>query len=173
MPVRPAWRAAFGHRPGQMTETIPHSSLVKPETKGRLVRLGELDGLRGAAALMVFFHHVCFTSINPNQWEGVIRVLYSASAFGFAGVNVFFVLSGFLITKLLIEDRSAPAYYQNFYWKRALRIVPLYVICLLAVYLFIPGSAGYVLLCALFISNFAQLFHITSNGPFWTLAIEE
>ncbi len=156
-----------------MTEVLTSSPQVKPATGRHLVHIRELDGLRGIAAIMVFFHHVCFTSIDPAKWGPGIRFLYNLSHGGFAGVDVFFVLSGFLITSLLIEDRSDPAYYHNFYWKRALRILPLYAICLLAVFAFVPNTGGYVLLSALFISNFAHLFHVSSNGPFWTLAIEE
>ncbi|MEO6981982.1 MAG: acyltransferase [Edaphobacter sp.] len=86
---------------------------------------------------------------------------------------MFFVLSGFLITSLLIDARQERSYYHDFYWKRALRILPLYLLCLLGVLLFLPDLRGYVLLSTFFISNFAGLFHVATNGPFWTLAIEE
>jgi len=139
----------------------------------RLVHIRELDGLRGLAAIMVFFHHVCFTSITPAGWGVGVLLLYRASIWGRTGVDLFFVLSGFLITSLLIEARPDTSYYHDFYWKRALRILPLYTVCLLAVLLLYPDSRGYVLLSALFISNFSSVLHVASNGPFWTLAIEE
>lgn len=139
----------------------------------RLTHIRELDGIRGIAALMVFFHHVCFTSIRLSDWGPGIRTLYHLSSYGSSGVDLFFVLSGFLITSLLIQDRDSSAYYRNFYWKRALRILPLYILCLVGVYLFVPGSHAYVLLAALFVVNFSQVFHVVSTGPFWTLAIEE
>jgi peptidoglycan/LPS O-acetylase OafA/YrhL len=139
----------------------------------RLFHIRELDGMRGLAAIMVFFHHVCFTSIIPVGWGAGVLLLYRASVAGRTGVDLFFVLSGFLITSLLIEARSDPAYYHDFYWKRALRILPLYAICLLCILFLYPGSRGYVLLSALFLSNFSSVFHVFSNGPFWTLAIEE
>jgi peptidoglycan/LPS O-acetylase OafA/YrhL len=138
-----------------------------------LVHIRELDGVRGLAAIMVFFHHVCFTSINPAGWGTTARILRTMSIAGSSGVDLFFVLSGFLITSLLIEARKESSYYRDFYWKRALRILPLYAVCLLGVLLFIPASQNYVILSALFVSNFAWLFHVTSTGPFWTLAIEE
>jgi Predicted acyltransferases len=141
--------------------------------KPRLAHIRELDGVRGIAALMVLFHHVCFTSIRPQEWGPGVRTLYHLSAFGGTGVDLFFVLSGFLITSLLIQDRESPSFYRNFYWKRVLRILPLYILCLIGVYLFVPGSHAYVLLAALFVVNFAQVFHVVSTGPFWTLAIEE
>ena len=156
-----------------MSETVTISPPARRSGGRRLIHIRELDGLRGIAALMVFFHHVCYTSIDPTKWGPGVRLLANVSAIGLSGVDVFIVLSGFHITSLHIEDRTDPAYYRNFYWKRALRILPLYAICLLAVYLFIPDSGRYVLLSALFISNFAHIFHVSSNGPFWTLAIEE
>lgn len=141
--------------------------------KPRLPHIRELDGIRGIAALAVFFHHACFTSIEPQQWGVGIRGLFYLSMYGYTGVDLFFVLSGFLITSLLIQDRSSSAYYRNFYWKRVLRILPLYILCLAGVYLFVPDSHAYVLMAALFVVNFAQVFHVPAVGPFWTLAIEE
>jgi peptidoglycan/LPS O-acetylase OafA/YrhL len=133
----------------------------------------ELDGLRGIAALLVFFHHLCNATIPPANWTPAILELRSLFEFGAAGVDIFFVLSGFLITSLLIRDRTRPAYYRDFYWKRILRIVPVYILCLLGALFFIPHSGAYVLLSALFIVNFANVIHIQSSGPFWSLAIEE
>ena len=154
-----------------LAQVVASEEPVAPVRPLRHIR--ELDGVRGIAALMVFFHHVCFTSIRPEGWGRTVRLLWSLSSVGDAGVDLFFVLSGFLITSLLIDARASSAYYPNFYWKRALRILPLYLVCLLGVLLFIPGSRTYVILSALFISNFAWLFHVGSAGPFWSLAIEE
>ncbi|HZY61652.1 MAG TPA: acyltransferase [Edaphobacter sp.] len=145
----------------------------KEQAKFALPHLRELDGVRGIAVLLVFFHHVCFTSIQPEGWNSFIVLLYKIFRYGMSGVDVFFVLSGFLITSLLIRARRSNAYYRDFYWKRALRILPVYILCMLGVLFFIPGSRGYVLLCALFIANFANVFHVASVGPFWSLAIEE
>jgi peptidoglycan/LPS O-acetylase OafA/YrhL len=122
---------------------------------------------------MVFFHHLAFVDLDVTKWGPGVKVLYYVSAAGMRGVDLFFVLSGFLITSLLIKDRTSTSYYQDFYWKRGLRILPLYLLCLLGVALFVPHSGGEVLLSALFLANFAQIFHITGSGPFWTLAIEE
>lgn len=138
-----------------------------------LARLPELDGVRGIAALIVFFHHLCYAGIDGPAWGPGVRWLSSIFSLGTIGVDIFFVLSGFLITSLLIRDRESPAFYRDFYWKRALRILPLYFVCLLGVLLFIPHSRGYVLLAALFVANFTNLLHIEVAGPFWSLAIEE
>jgi peptidoglycan/LPS O-acetylase OafA/YrhL len=145
----------------------------KPARARHLVHIRELDGVRGIAAIMVFFHHVCYVTIQPAGWGPSVRFLRTLSIPGDSGVDLFFALSGFLITSLLIEAREKPAYYHDFYWKRVLRILPLYLLCLLGVLLFIPGTRGYVFLSCIFLSNFASLFHVESTGPFWTLAIEE
>jgi peptidoglycan/LPS O-acetylase OafA/YrhL len=157
-----------------MTLSVQGLVSEKPSASVRHLRhIRELDGVRGLAALMVFFHHVCFTSISPAGWARPERFLWGISSLGDSGVDLFFVLSGFLITSLLIDAREGSAYYRNFYWKRVLRILPLYVLCLLGVLLFVAGSKSYVILSALFVSNFAWLFHVESAGPFWSLAIEE
>jgi peptidoglycan/LPS O-acetylase OafA/YrhL len=138
----------------------------------------ELDGVRGFAALAVFFHHLCFASIGAppaGSSVGMVveRALFHVSALGAGGVDLFFVLSGFLITSLLLKDQSNPAYYKDFYWKRALRILPLYMLCLVGLLLFFPGSWRYVLLAAVFLPNFASVIHVSAYGPFWSLGIEE
>jgi peptidoglycan/LPS O-acetylase OafA/YrhL len=144
---------------------------------GRLPRLGhlpELDGIRGIAALMVFFHHLCSTSFDIAPWTSpIVRGLYWLGGFGDSGVDVFFVLSGFLITAILIRDRDNSDYYRDFYWKRALRILPLYALCAFGILLFLPGSRSFVLLCVFFVANFANVFHVASIGGFWSLAVEE
>jgi peptidoglycan/LPS O-acetylase OafA/YrhL len=155
----------------------PFAHQVAPELSPAhtrpLIHIRELDGVRGIAAIMVFFHHLCYTSIDPAGWGPFIRILRTISIGGSTGIDIFFVLSGFLITSLLIAARKSPAYYRDFYWKRALRILPLYILCLLGVLTMIPGAATYVFLSAIFLANFAPLFHIINVGPFWTLAIEE
>lgn len=154
---------------------VPSAQKTTPKksTRRSLMHIRELDGVRGLAAIFVFFHHICFASMGAEGWSRPIRLLRFVSIGGSYGVDIFFVLSGFLITSLLIEARGESSFYHDFYWKRALRILPLYLVCLLGVLLFIPGSRNYVLLSAFFVANFAWLFHIVGTGPFWTLAIEE
>ena len=140
----------------------------------RLAHVPELDGIRGVAALMVLCHHLFFTSVpNPERWSWLVLFLSRISHAGGNGIDLFFVLSGFLITSLLVLDRGNPHFYWNFYWKRALRIFPIYLIALALLLIFLPSSWKYLLLSLLFLANFAQLFHIAMAGPFWTLAIEE
>ncbi len=80
----------------------------------------ELDGVRGLAILSVLLYHF---SLPP----AVPHVLSSALWLGWSGVDLFFVLSGFLITGILLDTRSAGNYLSSFYARRALRIIPLYL----------------------------------------------
>src|ERR1039458_5950989 len=93
----------------------------------------ELDGVRGIAILMVIVFHA-FQFI-PSPMTGWISKLAS---YGFAGVDLFFVLSGFLITGILLNAKSQPGYFRNFYAKRALRIWPLYYLLLLVSFGLVP-----------------------------------
>jgi peptidoglycan/LPS O-acetylase OafA/YrhL len=135
----------------------------------------ELQGLRGIAVLMVVAYH-CHPRFE-HTW------FYKASLWGWAGVNLFFVLSGFLITSILLESRNGPHYFRNFYARRALRIWPVYILVLIVCYLNAPWFIGPPIWDAvktapwwaylLFLQN---LFHLTlppSLGPTWSLAIEE
>ncbi len=139
----------------------------------KLKHIPELDGLRGVAALAVFFHHLAYASIHSSPWGPAIYSLYKVSRWGLYGVDLFFVLSGYLITSLLLEDRESANYWHNFYWKRALRILPVYFVSLLAVWIWIPGTTGGVILSIFFLANFTNVFHVNIGGPYWTLAIEE
>jgi len=138
----------------------------------RFRHIPELDGIRGLAVLLVFVHHA-FYAMAPSG-AGIVHQIHSFARYGMFGVDVFFVLSGFLITSLLFGDRARPHFYQNFYWKRALRILPLFFVSLAALGIADPHARKYVLLSLLFVVNFANLFHVNPYiGPFWTLAIEE
>src|SRR4051812_28365975 len=69
-----------------------------------------LDGLRGIAILLVVFHH----SLHPEGHSALARVLRSLSGAGWCGVNLFFVLSGFLISGILLDARGTRQYFGNF-----------------------------------------------------------
>jgi peptidoglycan/LPS O-acetylase OafA/YrhL len=135
----------------------------------------ELQGLRGLAVLGVVFYH-CHPRLEGTP-------IYRASLWGWAGVNLFFVLSGFLITSILLESRGKPHYFRNFYARRALRIWPVYVLVLVVCYLNAPWFVGPPVLEAvrtapwwvyvLFLQNLFHLALPPAIGPTWSLAIEE
>jgi peptidoglycan/LPS O-acetylase OafA/YrhL len=137
--------------------------------------LPELDGLRGFAVLAVLFYH-CYPRLE-GTW------LYTASLWGWAGVNLFFVLSGFLITSILLDSREKQRYFHNFYGRRALRIWPVYVLVLVVVYANSEWFIGPTPLEAVktapwwaYIFFVQNLFHLTlppAIGPTWSLAIEQ
>jgi peptidoglycan/LPS O-acetylase OafA/YrhL len=121
------------------------------------MRQYQLDGLRAVAVILVLlFHH------------GLVRS-------GWIGVDIFFVLSGFLITGILRREVNDPNYWRSFYMKRATRIMPPLVAVFVAAY-FLAGHFklvyfGYLL----FASNIIQLTSaaLGSLGALWSLAIEE
>ena len=85
-------------------------------------RIVTLDGFRGLATLAVLIVH--FTVIRPaNEFESWY---VKATHAGVHSMDLFFVLSGFLITGILLESKGRPHFFRNFYARRALRILPLY-----------------------------------------------
>src|SRR5215467_16184886 len=91
----------------------------------------ELDSIRGIAVLLVLFFHGFGFRYGLEGLSGLPKLFVAATLPGWIGVNLFFVLSGFLITGILLDAKSKPNYYKNFYTRRALRILPLYYAVLL------------------------------------------
>ncbi len=81
-----------------------------------------LDGLRGIAILLVMFFHLA--QMKPAS--SVDSIFYKLTSYGWSGVDLFFVLSGLLITGILVDAKGTENYFRNFYARRALRILPLY-----------------------------------------------
>jgi peptidoglycan/LPS O-acetylase OafA/YrhL len=141
-------------------------------------RLPTLDGLRAIAILLVVPHNLNLIA----TFSGT-QLVVAALHRGWIGVQLFFVLSGFLITRILLDARDAPDYYRSFFVRRALRIFPLYYAALLVLFVLLP-ALGLVsfesdpmveLSYWAYFSNWYGPFH---HGPeavshFWSLAIEE
>src|SRR5271156_288239 len=92
-------------------------------------RIRQLDAVRGIAVLLVLVHN---TDIYPSLHLGLI------ASNGWMGVDLFFVLSGFLITEILIDTKKSEGYFKNFYARRCLRIWPLYYSALLFMFVIVP-----------------------------------
>ena len=86
----------------------------------------ELDSLRGVAILLVLFYHGFGYDYGVQGLSGIARGFVAATLTGWTGVDLFFVLSGFLITGILLDTKLRPDYYRRFYTRRALRILPIY-----------------------------------------------
>jgi peptidoglycan/LPS O-acetylase OafA/YrhL len=128
-----------------------NTELTRPENRAFFPAL---DGLRALAFLMVFFQH--FYSL---PW-------------GWTGVNIFFVLSGFLITGILFDTRDDPHRARNFYVRRTLRIFPLYYGIFLGLLLLYPifhwEWSAYWLAWPLYLANFLRILSpaaIVGNSP--------
>jgi peptidoglycan/LPS O-acetylase OafA/YrhL len=136
-----------------------------------------LDGVRGIAALMVIVYHY----FNVNKFNGIgFSQIHKFVVIGQTGVSLFFVLSGFLITRILLRTKEKRNYFQKFYIKRALRIFPLYYLFLLIFYFIDPIIRSQQILPTgiafwLYLQDIYMTFHFPKNGPdhFWSLAVEE
>ena len=149
-----------------------HLSVDEPQGPGQVRHIPELDGLRGAAALAVVFYHIAQRLVGYET--GWFRLAMDACLLGFLGVDVFFALSGFLITGILLGRRTQPRFYRNFYARRLLRLAPPYLLTLAIVAVFIPGARVSLLLSLVYLANFATLLHLpVGYGVLWSLSIEE
>ena len=144
-----------------------------------------LDGVRGLAVLMVLFCHL----MGPMPETGLVsRLVRHVVSYSALGVDVFFLLSGYLITGILLRSRGDEHYYRNFYARRVLRIFPLYYATLALVLIVAPALSAYArqelaptLLhqgwAWLYVVNFFYLFHPGADfrylAHFWSLAVEE
>lgn len=138
--------------------------------------LPALDGLRAFAIAWVLFSHFWTYPLST-------PTLNRFAAAGWGGVDLFFVLSGFLITRILLADERRPNYYRRFYARRARRIVPVYYLVLLTVLVGFPlvssspdTTARDWLWYVAFLSNL-RLAHVGwqvfALDVTWSLAIEE
>jgi peptidoglycan/LPS O-acetylase OafA/YrhL len=142
----------------------------------------ELDTLRGMAVLLVVIFHGFSFAATVSKFSGIARIFVAATAGGWTGVNLFFVLSGFLITGILFDSKSRPDYYSRFYIRRALRILPAFYLLLLLLLvlprtgLFEQRHVGwpFVVLSFFYLANMTGFFGVPGQyGALWSLAVEE
>jgi len=145
----------------------------------KLQHFKELDGVRALAALSVMLLH--FFQNRPAS-NTLISVVEKISILGQGGVTLFFVLSGFLITRILVNSKQSGSYFKDFYIRRALRILPLYYLFLIIYYFVMPVMAHGAfqpfksqIWFWIYLQNIAGTFGWKLAGPahYWSLAIEE
>ncbi len=147
---------------------------MTPQVSPGVKRIPELDGLRGLVALLVVASH----------YGGEVKHGVSALLLGWLGVDLFFVLSGFLMGSIILSRHTEPGFLKSFYLRRAARIIPIYFVVFCATFLIAEltrdrswADQPFALpVYLLFLTNFAQ--SIWGGGgewlkPAWTLAVEE
>lgn len=134
----------------------------------------ELDTLRGVAVLGVLVYHGLYWNVPLAILSDSTRRLLTFAGPGRLGVDLFFVLSGFLITGILLRSRSQQSYYKRFYVRRALRIFPAYLLILLVLMIFRRATLSFVVLSLAYLSNLTTFFGVQIAYPvLWSLAVEE
>jgi peptidoglycan/LPS O-acetylase OafA/YrhL len=142
-------------------------------------KIPQLDAVRGLAVLLVLLH-------NSDRYSSLHLHLVSDN--GWMGVDLFFVLSGFLITGILLDTKQSEGYFRNFYARRCLRIWPLYYSLLLFMFVIVPlvrPSEAHAVFEArsspwwaypIFLQNFLIPIPTMATGALgvtWSLAVEE
>jgi len=115
--------------------SAPAPAGQRPSKSGLGGHLPALDGVRGLAILLVLLYHFVAQTTATNRFEAAVNWLCS---YGSLGVDLFFVLSGFLITGILYDSRAERQYFRSFYMRRVLRIFPLYYGVLAVVFFVVP-----------------------------------
>ncbi|WP_165848028.1 acyltransferase family protein [Paraburkholderia lacunae] len=154
-------------------------------------KIEALDGIRGAAVLMVMLYH--FAHVTRVSHSGIDAIFYKVALTGWVGVDIFFALSGFLISGILLRSKNSDGYLRSFYGRRALRIFPLYYLYLGFLFFVlyplisnkVSGAESAKVAAALdawpwfvfYLSNVKQaiagVFFGAGAGHLWSLAIEE
>lgn len=152
-------------------------------------RILELDGLRGFALLMVLTYHLINNQIlltrDPSFFEIALR---KSTYFTWSALDLFFVISGYLIANILIGNRNSSKYFKVFYFRRILRILPLFYLLLVCYVILkqtnINDPEGFLFANELplwsyfaYIQNYMMAFHDTYGPkiitPTWSLGVDE
>jgi peptidoglycan/LPS O-acetylase OafA/YrhL len=165
-----------------MTDVPTAAPGTPPAPQGPGAIIPALDGVRGLAILLVMAH-------NLDPFEGGVRLIDRfaelAATFGWVGVQLFFVLSGYLISGILLDTRGAPGYYRAFFGRRVLRIFPLYYGVLLLSLVIMPrlgiapgrllADRGHQIWLWTYLINWAEPLGggVAAFPHFWSLAVEE
>jgi peptidoglycan/LPS O-acetylase OafA/YrhL len=142
-------------------------------------RIRELDGWRGVSILLVVLHHSLILAF-PATLEHVSQLHHVLFYAGEFGVRIFFVISGFVITRLLIaeERQNGRISLKSFYTRRFFRIIPVFYCFILTTLIlsrcgWTPTSGSATLVTALFLHNLNFNVFDWFFGHSWTLAVEE
>ncbi len=145
-----------------------------------------LDGVRGLAIILVLFVHF----VSDSAPRGTIELwLTKLTKYGAWGVDLFFVLSAFLITGILCDAKNKPHYFRNFFVRRTLRIFPLYYGVLVALFVIwpllpvhYPAGLSETFQKQVWLWPYASNIYVSMHGSwdvlpyvshFWSLAVEE
>ncbi|MGA8940920.1 MAG: acyltransferase [Acidobacteriaceae bacterium] len=158
-----------------MNPTPAETTLLAPSPSSLRYMPG-LDVVRGIAILMVLFDHgfVADQPLARLHTNIFFRGLGYASHFGHMGVHLFFILSGFLITGVLLDSRTQPDYFHNFYTRRVLRIAPAYLLMVAVLLLTHSITLRYFAACLVCLCNMPTLVGAAREYPaLWSLSVEE
>lgn len=149
-----------------------NSSMTLLKTQSELNRrIRELDGLRGIAVILVVIAHYQNMLSLPDTT--IWMLIQHTINVGWLGVDIFFVLSGYLITSILLEHNIG---WQRFYTNRAFRILPAFIVVFsITIYFFHSPWLSSTLLYIFFLGNFT-IFKFREIAPlyhFWSLSVEE
>ncbi len=154
---------------------------------GEQNHIPEYDGVRGVAISMVIIWH-CINNLIADKHNLVSKFILLVTGNFWSGVDLFFVLSGFLLGSILLKQRGSKNYFKTFYLRRICRIFPLYYCYLIIYYLLLHSGVQYTMpwvfsntlpfwSYASFTQNIlmAKYFTLGSHAmePTWSLAVEE
>ena len=157
---------------------------INPQSPPVHARIQSLDGLRGIAILAIVLGHLFFDPFQVQilKFSPILSNITKCYPWG---VHLFFVISGFLIGGILIKNKQSLGFVKSFYFRRIIRIYPLYYFLII----FVVGGLYYIGIkevpsdkitpfwtYLVFLQNFwkhTQYYHLIQTGVTWSLAIEE